>query len=451
MTFLIHTYGCQMNVRDSDAVIASLLEAGHELVDEEAKADLVIVNTCSVREKAEDKAIGKLGLLCTVKRDNPKRIVGVMGCMAQRMKDTIFLRVKQLDFSIGARAAKDIPRIVNQVENGKTHIWWSGEITNHDVPHGHFSVGVSSFVTILLGCQRHCSYCIVPDVRGPEYSRPATEIIREVQCLVEQGVREVTLLGQSVLRYGRQKECVWEDGSEKDSQFTEPFPRLLEALSRIEGLKRIRFTSGHPSGCTEELARAFRDLPSVCPHLHLPVQSGSNRILQSMRRGYTAEEYLDSLKRLRTYVPNIAITTDIIVGYPGESEEDFEKTRELMKRARFDNSFIFKYSPRPGTESAKMEDDVSMTEKERRDKVLLDDQDALGIGNNDEWVNRECEVLVEGPSLRNKERWSGRSGQNKIVIFQPVEGVSIGDLVIVKISKVNPQTLFGDIVINSSK
>ncbi len=446
MTFFIHTYGCQMNVRDSDALAALLSENGHMMAASEEEADIVIVNTCSVREKAEDKAIGKLGILTATKRLRPNRIIGVMGCMAQRMKETVFTKVKNLDFSVGARAARFIPDVIRQIEAGASNIWMPGEISDYNVPHGHYATANSAFVTVLLGCQRRCAYCIVPDVRGPEYSRPAKDIIEEVRGLVAKGVKEVTLLGQSVLRYGKQKEEVWEDGSEAGSAYTEPFPRLLEALSKIEGLKRIRFTSGHPSGCTEELARAYRDLDPVCPHLHLPVQSGSDRILKIMRRGYTSEEYLASLERLRKYVPDISITTDIIVGFPGETVEDFELTRELMRKAGFDNSFVFKYSPRPGTPSSLMEDDVTAEEKDRRDKVLLADQDELGIGNNDMWVGRVCEVLVEGPSLRNKERWSGRNGQNKIVIFNPVAGTEVGDIVKVKIDRANPQTLFGEVL-----
>lgn len=446
MTFFIHTYGCQMNVRDSDAVAAELVGAGYEPAASEEEADVVVVNTCSVREKAEDKAIGKLGLLCASKRERPGRIVGVMGCMAQRMGDGIFDRVRALDFSVGARAAKRIPSILRDIAAGSSRIWFPGDLADFDVPHGHFDCGMSAFVTVLLGCNRHCAYCIVPDVRGPEYSRPAADIVEEVRDLAARGVREVTLLGQSVLRYGRQHDAVWAEPASAGAAFTEPFPRLLEAVSKIDGIRRIRFTSGHPSGCTEELARAFRDLPAVCPHLHLPVQSGSDRILKVMRRGYTADEYLAALERLRAYVPDVAITTDIIVGFPGETEEDFEATRELMRKARFDNSFVFKYSPRPGTPSSLMADDVSPEEKDRRNKVLLADQDALGIGNNDGWVGRETEVLAEGPSLRNKEKWSGRSGQNKIVIFDPVRCVGPGDLVKVKIKRANPQTLFGEVV-----
>ncbi len=448
MTFYIHTYGCQMNVRDSEAVAASLVAAGHTQVPAEDAADIVIVNTCSVREKAEEKALGKLGLLCASKRERPRRIIGVMGCMAQRMGQFVFERVPTLDFAVGCRAARLIPCVVADIEaGGGGRRWLTTDISDHDVPQGHLESDLAAFVTVLLGCNRRCSYCIVPAARGPEYSRPAKEIVDEVACLAERGVREVTLLGQSVLNYGRQREPVFDAPAPVGVAFTEPFPRLLEVVAKVPGISRIRFTSGHPSGCTEELARAFRDIPQVCPHLHLPVQSGSDRILKSMRRGYTAEQYLAAVERLRSFVPDIAITTDIIVGYPGETEADFEATRELMRRARFDNSFIFKFSPRPGTPAAQMSDDVSAEEKDRRNKVLLADQDDIGVANNALWIGREVEVLAEGPSLRNAERWSGRCGQNKIVIFDPEQGVGRGDLVKVKIVRANPQTLFGSIIV----
>ena len=445
MTFFIHTYGCQMNVRDSEAVAAALVAAGLEAAADEESADVVIVNTCSVRAKAEEKALGKLGLLCASKRERPRRIIGVMGCMAQRMGEKVFEKVPTLDFSVGCRAARLIPGVVAEIAaGGEGQRFVTTDIADHDVPHGHLDAGLSAFVTVLLGCNRRCSYCIVPDARGPEYSRPAKEIVDEVACLAKRGVREVTLLGQSVLSYGRLGPPVFDAPAPEGAPYTEPFPRLLAAVAGVEGIERIRFTSGHPSGCTEELARAFRDIPQVCPHLHLPVQSGSDRILKSMRRGYTAGEYLAAVERLRAYVPDIAITTDIIVGYPGETEEDFEATRALMRKARFDNSFIFKFSPRPGTPAAQMEDDVPAAEKERRNQVLLADQDDLGIANNALWVGREVEVLAEGPSHRNAARWSGRSGQNKIVIFDPPPGIERGDLVRVEIGRANPQTLFGE-------
>lgn len=448
MTFHIRTYGCQMNERDSEAVAAMLSAAGHRLVADEKDADLVIVNTCSVRGKAEDKALGKLRLLCAGKRSNPRRLVGVMGCMSQRMGEDVFRLVKGLDFAAGSRETGKIAGIVAGLEAGAAPRRVPGGLTSGDAPSAHLSPpGLSSFVTVLLGCNRRCSYCIVPDVRGPEYSRPAEDVLREVEALVRQGVREVTLLGQSVLRYGMQGAPAWPGPPPRGASFSEPFPRLLEALSAIPGLWRIRFTSGHPGGCTPELARAMRDLPPVCAHLHLPVQSGSDRVLKAMRRGYTAAGYLEALGRIRDNVPDCAVTTDVIVGFPGETEEDFEATRELMRKARFDNSFVFKFSPRPGTPAAdEMADDVAPELKDARNKILLADQDATGLELNGRWVGREVVVLAEGPSLRNAGRWTGRSPQNKIVHFAPGDGAARGRLVRVRITAARPQTLFGEIV-----
>ncbi|MEI7898870.1 MAG: tRNA (N6-isopentenyl adenosine(37)-C2)-methylthiotransferase MiaB [bacterium] len=445
MRFTLHTYGCQMNVRDSEAVSALLEAAGHLPAGCEDDADLVLVNSCSVRGKAEDKALGKLGLLCASKRDRPTRIVGLMGCMAQRLGPDIFKRVPGLDFSVGTRRCGAIPRLVARVLAGETAVH---EISSPeeapDVPDAHTEAGFSAFVTILLGCNRRCAYCIVPDVRGPEYSRPAREILAEIKALARNGVREVTLLGQSVMNYGHAN-AVWTPSDTlSDGAFTEPFPRLLEAVAAIPGIIRIRFTSGHPSGCTDELVRAVRSLPPICHHLHLPVQSGSDRILRLMRRGYTRADYLDAVRRLRDAMPDFALTTDVIVGFPGETESDFEETRSLMHAADFDNAFIFKYSPRPGTPAAAMKDDISVDEKRRRNQVLLEDQDRLGIAANQRLVGSVQAILVEGPSLRNATRWSGRSPGNKIVIFDPFPGLKPGTLAQIRITRATPQTLYGD-------
>ena len=434
-----------MNVRDSEAVSALLAAAGHQPAHNEDEADLVVVNSCSVRGKAEDKALGKLGLLCATKRERPTRIVGLMGCMAQRLGRDVFKRVPGLDFSVGTRRCGAIPRLVARVIAGETAILETSDPDETpDVPDAHTDSGFSAFVTILLGCNRRCAYCIVPDVRGQEYSRPAREILAEITALARNGVREVTLLGQSVMNYGRTSE-VWDD-SDKPSPgaTTEPFSRLLEAVAAIPGIIRIRFTSGHPSGVTDQLVRSVASLPQVCHHLHLPVQSGSDRILRLMRRGYTRADYLDAIQRLREAMPDFALTTDVIVGFPGETVADFEETRTLMNEADFDNAFIFKYSPRPGTPAADMEDDVSEEEKMRRNQVLLEDQDRRGVAANQRLVGTVQEVLVEGPSLRNASRWSGRSPGNKIVIFDPIPGMQPGTLAQIRITRAAPQTLYGD-------
>ena len=288
----------------------------------------------------------------------------------------------------------------------------------------------------MTGCDNCCSYCIVPKTRGHEYSRPAEEIVREVECLARQGVKEVTLLGQSVLRY-------------------KGFPQLLRQIAAIEGIERIRFTSAHPGGCTDELIAVYRDCSKVCRHLHLPVQSGSDRVLKEMGRRYTRAEYLAAVAKLRALDPEFSVTTDVIVGYPGETDADFEETRTLMEEAGFDNAFVFKYSPRPGTRSAALPDDVPTEEKERRDQVLLADQEVRGQKRNQQLVGTVREVMVEGPSKRNASRWSGRDSGNRIVVWDKGNGewgmgngekVKVGEVVKVEIIEAHPQILIGRII-----
>ena len=445
MKYLLHTYGCQMNARDAESTAALLEAAGHLPAADEADADVVIVNTCSVRAKAEDKAIGKLRLLCAGKRAHPHRRVGVMGCMAQRRGAALLPEIPGLDFVAGTRRQAAIPGILARLAAGETGLVLTDDFDAvPDAPNAHLAGACTAFVTVLLGCNRRCAYCVVPDVRGPEYSRPAAAVLEEVRVLAARGVKEIVLLGQSVMNYGRANP-VWPDGVANPGGFREPFTRLLEAVSAVPGVRRIRFTSGHPSGCTDELVRAMRDLPGVCPHLHLPVQSGADRILGLMRRGYTAAQYLDAVSRLRAALPDFALTSDAIVGFPTESDEDFEATRRLMDAAAFDNAFIFKYSPRPHTTAAAMKDDVPAAEKMRRNKVLLADQDARGQRLNDARVGRTLEVLVEGVSLRNPQRWSGRSPGNMIVVFAHRPPVAVGDVAQVRVTRAAPQTLYGEL------
>ncbi|MBQ4384593.1 MAG: tRNA (N6-isopentenyl adenosine(37)-C2)-methylthiotransferase MiaB [Kiritimatiellae bacterium] len=409
MKFLVHTYGCQMNVRDSEAVEAMLLAAGHTKASGEDDAELVIVNSCTVRQKAEEKAVGKTGNLCAA-----GKLTGLMGCAVKRLGEDVFKRLPKLDFAVGPRAIGLIPKIIADGRYPRLEL---GDDMMSQALASHVEGGVQAFVTVLVGCDNRCSYCIVPDVRGHEYSRPAREVVAEVRALVENGVKEVCLLGQSVLRYGVRNPAWFDSDPPSAGGYREAFPRLLEALAAIPGLKRIRFTSAHPKGCTDELMRAYREFPQVCRHLHLPVQSGSDRILEDMGRHYTRAEYLAAVAKLRGFDPEFALTTDVIVGYPGETEADFEATRSLMQEAGFDNSFVFKYSPRPGTRSAAKPDDVPKAEKERRDQVLLADQEARGLARNSRLVGTVREVMVEGPSKRNKARFSGRDSGNRIVVW----------------------------------
>ena len=407
MKFHLHTYGCQMNVRDSEAVEAMLLAAGHVKARGESDAELVIVNSCTVRQKAENKALGKVGYLCSTGKK-----VGLMGCVVSRLgEEAVLKQFPKLDFCVRPGRLVDIPYVAQ----------------GQDPLAAHPAVGFSAFVTVMTGCDNCCSYCIVPKTRGHEYSRPAGDVVREVECLAKRGVKEVTLLGQSVLRY-------------------KGFPELLRRLQDVGGIERIRFTSAHPRGCTDELLAAYRDCSKVCRHLHLPVQSGSDRILGEMGRRYTREEYLAAVRKLRDFDPEFALTTDVIVGYPGETEEDFEATRSLMEAAGFDNAFVFKYSPRPGTRSAEREDDVPVAEKERRDQILLADQEIRGLRRNQALVGTVREVLVEGPSKRNPARWSGRDSGNRIVVWD-VGGVSlptVGSILKFKVIEAHPQILLAE-------
>lgn len=443
MKFHIHTYGCQMNVRDSEAVEALLIAAGHEKAADEESADVIIINSCTVRQKAEEKAVGKAGNMIAA-----GKIVGLMGCAVKRMGEDVFKRLPKIHFAVGPRMFGMIPKIIADKNFpclclGEEDAVPTGMDAHPDIQRGGTSGVFQSYVTVLLGCDNRCSYCIVPTVRGHEYSRPAKEVIAEVKCLAERGVKEVCLLGQSVLRYGIRNKA-WTSDEPNESGLTEAFPRLLWELNKIEGLERIRFTSAHPKGCTDELVRVYRECPKVCRHLHLPVQSGSDRVLSEMGRHYTREEYLAAVRKLREFDPEFAVTTDVIVGYPGETEADFELTRSLMEEAGFDNSFVFKYSPRPGTRSAALPDDVTTAEKERRDQVLLSDQEARGQRRNDSLVGTIREVLVEGPSKRNPARWSGRDSGNRIVVWENSEPLPLGSKLCLKIVEAHPQILIGE-------
>lgn len=446
MNFCIKTYGCQMNERDSEAIGELLIRHGHNRVVDEAGAEVLIVNTCSIRGKAENKAVGKLGVLVHGKKSHPGLIVGAVGCMVQRMKEDLFRQVPELDFAVGTHKLSRLPEIVDLVLRGQGPVLDAGEGGESlEELSGHIRGSVSAYINILLGCERGCAYCVVPFVRGKERSRPGFSVVEEVRNVVAQGCVEVTLLGQSVMSYGRTNP-VWPLAHVSPMGFTEPLARLLEAVSGVDGLKRIRFYSGHPSGITPEIARTMSELPAVCEHMHLPLQSGSDRILRMMRRGYTADDYRRAVDLLRAKVPGLALTTDIIVGFPGETHDDFEETYKFMAEIGFDNSFIFKYSPRPGTPSCKMTDDVTPAEKMRRNKVLLTLQDEMGLVINGRTVGQLEEVLVEGVSLRNQARWAGRTRTGKIVIFEPGPDTSPGDIVKLKIERVMAQTLYGNMI-----
>ncbi len=438
MKFYIKTYGCQMNERDSEAAASALIASGHEMVHDENKADILLFNTCSVREQAERKALGKVGILIKLKKQKPHIIIGVLGCMAQRLKDKIIEDIPHVDFVAGTEQFHRLPEIIASVIEKRKHIVAvdadSGVIENL-AGHLHSDNQISAYISVMRGCNRFCSYCIVPYVRGSERSRDADEIIKEAEILVGSGIREIILLGQNIASYGMEGRGQPSDDS--------PFADLLAGLNKINGLARIRFTSPHPQYFNEKLIEAVASIPKVCKNVHLPMQSGSDRILKLMNRHYTAEKYLAIVNSMKSKAPGITFSTDVIVGFPSETEEDFKATRQLMKDVGFDNAYIFKYSPRSGTKAADMMDDVPQKVKEERNQILLADLAETTEKHNKAIVGSTVEVLVEGVSKRNASRWCGRSDSNKVVVFEPSPDIKIGDLVKLKISRATAMTLFG--------
>ena len=447
MKFYIKTYGCQMNLRDSDSAAALLIEHGFTPADCEADADLVILNTCSVRDQAERKAIGKLGFLGKLKRERPWMIFGIMGCMAQSRGAELLKTIKHLDFAIGTDQIHRIPEIVEQIaaKREKTASFDRASAETPGIDSHRFDGAESphsAFVSIMRGCSRYCSYCIVPFVRGPERSRPMESILAECRALAAHGVPEIFLLGQNVSAYGLDNTAPPPDDAPS------PFGELLKGVAAIDGVRRIRFTSPHPAYFTQALIDAFTQTEKVCKYVHLPLQSGSDRILKLMNRPYDTAKYLSITDRLRADAPGISFSTDVIVGFPTETEADFQATRELMDRVGFDNAFIFKYSPRKGTRSAQMPDDVPQEVKEERNHILLADLERRAEAANRKLVGQTFELLVEGPSKRNSARWSGRTDTFKQAVFtpDPANPVQCGNFVRVKIVRSTATTLYGELV-----
>ncbi len=441
MKIFIKTYGCQMNERDSEAAAAMFTARGHELVDHESKADVLIFNTCSVRDQAERKAVGKIGFMKKLKKERPELIIGVMGCMAQNRGEDLFRELPHLDFVLGTGQLHKLADIVDSIHDDRraqiallepgTEV-----LTSLDA---HYNNSIFASIAITRGCNRFCSYCIVPYVRGREISRTIEGIVEETRELVADGTCEILLLGQNVAAFGL--------GGDINPPAADhsPFADLLNELCKIEGLKRIRFTSPYSSYFNDKLIDTIAAQPKICRSIHLPLQSGSNRILKAMNRHYTAEQYMEIIGKLRAKMPEVAFSTDIIVGFPGETDEDFNATRELMNQVGYDMAYIFKYSPRQGTVSAKLTDDVPQEVKEARNQILLEDLEKRTAETNRKLLGSVQEVLVEGVSKRNVERWSGKNTTGKTVIFHPDATTKVGDLVLVKINRVTAVSLFGEL------
>ena len=469
--FFIKTYGCQMNERDSEQVAHSLVARGYERVSKESEADVVLLNTCSVRDMADQKALGKMGMLGRLAKERPHVVFGFLGCMAQVRGASLLKGLPHVDLVVGTQKFHRVADYVEELVGKK-----NGRARPPGAPHRaiddlRFSIvdvaeesgsqatireqelaprQATAFVSIMQGCNMHCTFCIVPQTRGAERSRSIDEIVSEVRDLASRGVKEITLLGQIVNLYGRHEFPKIDNKS--------PFVQLLEAVHEIEGLQRLRFTSPHPIGFRDDLIDAISRLPKLAEHVHLPLQSGSNRILRAMHRAYTAEKYVDLARRIRQARDGIAITTDIIVGFPGETEDDYKQTRDLVEEIQFDNAFVFRYSPRRGTPAAEMPDQIDERTKEARNQDLLRLVNESTRRAGERLVGQCVEVLCEGPSKTNPARLMGRTPTNKIVVFPPSprlrrtsEGDAelVGELVDVRIERANGFSLYGSPILKA--
>lgn len=447
----IKTYGCQMNERDSEQVSRDLIARGYEMTSDEREADVVLLNTCSVRDMAEQKAIGKMGMLSRLRQSKPEMVFGFLGCMAQSRGSELTRDMGHVDLVVGTqkfhRVAEYVDQIVKRKQALRDQLMDDLRFSIVDIDEEEGSQEsirehvlderqATAFVSIMQGCNMMCTYCIVPFTRGGERSRRIEEIVTEVKGLVARGVKEVTLLGQIVNLYGRH------EFEKKDGK--SPFVQLIEAVHAVEGLERIRFTSPHPIGFRDDLINCFRDLQKLMPHVHLPLQSGSDRILKAMHRGYTAEKFFRLTEKLRAARPDIAITTDIIVGFPGETDEDYAATRDLVQRTQLDNAFIFRYSKRRDTPAAEMADQLPESVKEERNQDLLAVVDKLARAKADALIGTRQQILCEGPSKTNEERLMGRTPQNKIVIFEGDAARHTGQVFEVLIQRSTGFTLYGD-------
>lgn len=432
-TFYIETMGCQMNEYDSDSLAQSLIQSGNYPVNDPKDANVILINTCTVRAKPEQKAYSLLGRMSSLKRRNPKIILGIVGCLAQQQGANLMKRFPELDLVIGPRELGRIQEVLEKIYADRNKIV-ATNLKQAPFPRifyqGYFSGRVTGYISIMEGCNNFCSYCIVPFVRGKEISRSPHEILAEAKILLSEGVKDITLLGQNVNSY------LWEEGVRRD------FSYLLHKVSKSDGLLRLRFTTSHPKDLSDELIQCFGNISNICPHIHLPFQAGSNSVLKRMRRGYTREKYLELISKLRDVKSAIAITSDVMVGFPGESEEDFCMTLDLIKQVQFDGLFSFKYSDRIGTLAEKMKDKVEDFEKAKRLKVLQTLQKQITLNKNKAFVGRQVEVLVEGQSKKGKQL-TGRTKSNKIVNFDWKKS-KIGNLVEVTIKQGYLNSLIGE-------
>lgn len=427
------TYGCQMNFSDAERMEGELAKIGYESIEEMDKADLIMINTCCVRETAEDKVYGKIGEIKALKRRNPNLILGITGCMAQKEGEKLIKRAPHIDFVLGTNKIHEVVSTVQRLEDANVKHVVDTEIRENEMPEDiavHRKTALSAWIPIMYGCNNFCTYCIVPYVRGRERSRLPEDIVKEVQEAVAQGYKEVTLLGQNVNSYG------------KDHQKA-TFAQLLAMVDKVEGIQRVRYMTSHPKDLSDEVIEVVKNSKHICRHFHLPVQYGSNRILKAMNRVYTVEQYRDLAARIRAAVPEASLTTDLIVGFPGETEEDFQQLMDFIKEIRYDQAYTFIYSKRSGTPAAEMENQVEDAIKHERLNRLMELQNSISLSINEKLVGRSLEVMVEGPSHTDEAVWNGRTDTNKLVLWKHKGEEKPGDLVTVKIQQAQTWILKG--------
>lgn len=431
----LETYGCQMNVADSEVVAAIMQHDGYEVTKNREDADVILVNTCSVRENAEQRVRGRVQGFKELKKKNPKLLVGVIGCMAERLGEKLFEQEKNVNIVVGPDAYMDLPMLVKKAENGEKAINIDLSLTEtyKDIcPSRIDETAISGFVSIMRGCNNFCTYCIVPYTRGRERSRNPESILKEVKDLAEKGYKEVTLLGQNVNSF-----------QFKNSISGVSFPELLEMVAKAAPNMRIRFATSHPKDMSDDTLRVIAKYSNICRYIHLPVQSGSDSVLKDMRRKYTREWYMDRITAIRTIIPDCGISSDIFCGFHNESDEDFQATLDLMKWAKFDLSYMFKYSERPGTFAYKnLEDNVPEDIKSKRLTEMIGVQSQLSHESNLRDIDKVFEVLVEGVSKKSDQELYGRTSQNKVIVF-PRKDYKVGDLVQVKATSCTTATLIG--------
>ncbi|MDR0364468.1 MAG: tRNA (N6-isopentenyl adenosine(37)-C2)-methylthiotransferase MiaB [Bacteroidales bacterium] len=435
----IETYGCQMNFSDSEIVASIMRARGYDVAEKADHADVIMVNTCSIRDNAEQRVWKRLRELKSLKKRNISLQIGIIGCMAERLKEEILEEHLEVDFIAGPDSYRVLPDLIEAAVSGQqaANVVLSEEETYEDIhPVRLHSNGVSAFISIMRGCENFCAYCVVPFTRGKERSRNPQTIIDEARTLFENGYREITLLGQNVNSYR------WIDDNKDEINF----PKLLKMVAQIDPVSRIRFTTSHPKDLSDELLRVIAENENVCNAIHLAVQSGSTPVLERMNRKYTREYYLNRIAAIRSIIPDCAISTDIIAGFCDETEEDHQNTLSLMREARFDYAFMFKYSERSGTIAAKkFEDNISDDVKGRRLEEIIELQQEISLQSNQNDMGKIVEVLIEGQSKKSTSQFMGRDDRNKVVVFDGID-LKKGDCVRVKITKCTSATLIGEIV-----